>query len=163
MKILTLVRHAKSSWGDPSLDDFKRPLNKRGKRDAPFMGEKLKTLDLLPDLILSSPAKRARKTAEKIAQNVDYPIDAIIFKPSLYLAPANEFLEIIRSIDNNFHKIYMIGHNPGITDFANTLTDTFIDNIPTAGVFAAKFDVTKWTDISTGSLLFFEYPKKYLA
>jgi phosphohistidine phosphatase len=162
MKILTLIRHAKSSWDDAILDDFERPLNKRGKRDAPFMGEKLKAMGMMPDQFLSSPAKRANATAEKIAKKIGYPQNAIILKPSLYLASTFNFFEVVRAIDNNFNKIFLVGHNPGITDFANMLTNSFIDNVPTTGIVAVKFDVKKWSEITTGKLLFFEYPKKNL-
>lgn len=162
MKILTLIRHAKSSWDDPAIDDFDRPLNKRGKRDAPFMGEKLKSLGQTPDLILSSPAKRARKTAGIFAENVGYPAEAIILKPTLYLANPSTFLNVIRSVDNSFNKLFLVSHNPGITECANMLTKSFIANIPTTGIVSVKFDIQKWEDITTGELLFFEYPKKYL-
>lgn len=162
MKILVLIRHAKSSWGDPALDDFDRPLNKRGKRDATFMGERLKSRAVLPDLIVSSPAKRAGKTAEKIAAKVGFPQEAIVIKPKLYLPYVPEFLETIHSIDDNYNRIYLVSHNPGLTELAFSLTNYFVDNIPTAGVFAVKFDVTRWADVKSGKLMFFEYPKMFL-
>ena len=86
MKRLYLVRHAKSSWKDPDLDDFDRPLNKRGKRDAPLMGQKLRQADVRPDLIVSSPAKRAAKTAKIMAGQIEYPVKKIIWDESLYAA-----------------------------------------------------------------------------
>jgi phosphohistidine phosphatase len=163
MKILVLIRHAKSNWDNPGIDDFDRPLNKRGKRDAPFMGERLRTRAILPDLIVSSPAIRARKTVEKIAHKVGYPQEAIIYKPNLYLPGFEEFVETIHSIDDNFNKTYLVSHNPGITELAYILSKHYIENIPTSGVFAVKFDVKRWVDVKTGEFLFFEYPKMFLS
>lgn len=161
MKILVLIRHAKSSWDDPGQGDFDRPLNKRGKQDAPFMGERLKNRGILPDLIVSSPARRAKSTAERIARAVEYPKKAITLKSNLYLADPHEFFEVVRATDDAVQKLFLVGHNPGITEFANTIADYFVPNIPTTGVYAVKFEVNSWMDIEKGTLLFYEYPKKF--
>src|SRR3972149_8202033 len=98
MKTIILVRHAKSSWKNPRLDDFERPLNKRGRRDAPLMGEKLKERQILPDLILSSPAKRARKTADLIAKAIGYPGKSSQFVDKMYHCGASVLLDLVTTL-----------------------------------------------------------------
>ena len=115
MKTLVLVRHAKSSWSDPSLDDFDRPLNKRGERNAPEMGRRLGESGLQPDIFVSSPANRARSTAEIIAKELDYPADNIIYHGDLYHASPGDLLEAVRSLGDNIETAFLFGHNPGIT------------------------------------------------
>jgi len=162
MKILILVRHAKSSWKDISLDDFDRPLNKRGKRDAPLMGKLLAGKKLLPDLIISSPANRASSTAKIIAEKVDYPNEKIIWDENLYEATANEILKVINEVDEKNKVLLLVAHNPGLTNFSNYLSNNFISNIPTCGVVAITLE-KKWEEITRddGKILLIEYPKKY--
>jgi len=162
MKTLYLVRHAKSSWNDPDIDDFDRPLNKRGKINAPEMAQRMVERGELPNLIISSPAKRARSTAKMMAKNWDYPRQAILLEEELYLCYASTFLKIITKIDDDFEKVAIFAHNPGITDFANYLTETIrIDNIPTAGIFAIQAETNHWKDfdLAKKQFLFFDYPK----
>ncbi len=163
MKRLYLLRHAKSSWKDPELADYDRPLNKRGKRDAPFMGQRLKKQGVRPDIILSSPAKRARRTAKLIAQEIDYPPKQIQWLESLYAAGSESMLQIISEIDDGFSQVLLVGHNPGLTDLAERLTGTLVDNIPTAGVMAIDFEIESWANMMEGSgtVVFFDYPKKH--
>ena len=163
MKTLYLVRHAKSYWGDQSLPDFERPLNKRGKRDAPFMGEVLNDKKVRPDLIICSPAKRTRKTALEIAERLRYPDKKILYDENLYEASSNTILEIIKSIDDKFDSVMIFGHNPGLTLLNNYISDKYLDNIPTCGMVALQSD-KKWGEIGKNSCshLFFEYPKLYL-
>ena len=163
MKTLYLVRHAKSYWGDQSLPDFERPLNKRGKRDAPFMGEVLNDKKVRPDLIICSPAKRTRKTALEIAERLRYPDKKILFDENLYEASSNTILEIIKNIDDKFDSVMIFGHNPGLTLLNNYISDKYLDNIPTCGIVALQSD-KKWSEIGKNSCshLFFEYPKLYL-
>ena len=104
MKILTLVRHAKSSWKYPGLDDFERPLNKRGQRNAPLMGRILKKLDLKPELILSSPANRASMTARIISDQINYPLEKIRYEESIYATSENELLHVIAEIDDHINR-----------------------------------------------------------
>jgi len=144
MKLLTLIRHAKSSWDDPMLTDRDRPLNKRGKRDAPTMGKRLAQRGAQPDAIVSSPAVRARETAEAIAREIAYPREAIQFDERLYGADPFEWLQVVQGLDDSLERVMCLGHNPGLTDFVNTLSPRPIDNVPTCGVVAMRFDVNEW-------------------
>ncbi|MGB2908139.1 MAG: histidine phosphatase family protein [Candidatus Aminicenantaceae bacterium] len=163
MKRLYLVRHAKSSWRDPELDDFDRPLNKRGKRDAPFMGQRLSDADIQPDLIISSPAKRAAKTAKVIAAKIGYPAKHIQWRESLYGAGTLTLLQILYEIEDSVRQLMLVGHNPGLTLLAECLTGESVYNIPTAGVFAVDLTITSWAQAreGCGALVFFDYPKKH--
>ena len=162
MKTLYLGRHAKSSWKNMDLADIDRPLNKRGKRDAPFMGKLLVDKGVKPDLIISSPAKRAAATAKVIATEINYPAMEIIFDENIYEATGRGLLEIISGAEEQYNSIMLFGHNPGLTVLNNNLSDHFIDNIPTCGVVALEFK-TSWNEIELNSagFIFFEYPKKY--
>lgn len=162
MKTLYLARHAKSSWDYPNLKDIDRPLNKRGERDAPEMGKRLKLRGIFPDLIISSPANRALTTCKTIAKELDYPQESIDINDEVYHAGENRLLKVVQNTDDTWLSLMIFGHNPGFTDFANSLANTQIDNIPTCGIFACTFDVEKWTDVNfgKGSTLFFDYPKK---
>ena len=161
MKILFLVRHAKSSWDDPSAEDFDRPLSERGKRDAPEMAGRLRKRKMYPDLFLSSPAKRARSTAKYFCREFDCKPGEFALSPSLYLAGPEEFLEVIAGLPKHFACVALFSHNPGITAFANELTEIRIDNIPTCGVFAVQSDTESWSGFedSKKEFLFFDYPK----
>jgi phosphohistidine phosphatase len=163
MKTLYFARHAKSFWGDQSIPDFDRPLNKRGKRDAPFMGEVLKDRKVKPDLIICSPSKRTKKTAIEIAYKIGYPEKKIQFNEDLYEASSNTILKVIKKIGENYDSVMIFGHNPGLTMLNNHLSNQYIDNIPTCGIVALQLD-KKWSEIdeNTCNFLFFEYPKLYL-
>jgi len=121
MKILTLVRHAKSDWKDASLSDRQRPLNRRGKRDAPEMGRRIARHGIRPSLIITSPAVRAWKTAKIIAREIGYPTEFLQREDALYLASLNDLLDAVVAQDNGFNSLMVVGHNPGMTDFANFL------------------------------------------
>lgn len=164
MRELILVRHAKSSWKHENLPDFERPLNKRGKRDAPLMASILGKESGKPDLIMSSPATRAISTAKIIARVIDYPFDKIKKEIKIYHAEEIELFKIIRKLSDKYQKVLLIGHNPGLTDLYNMLCNSPIENIPTCGIVNLKFPLTKWEDLirKSGSLSYFEYPKKYL-
>jgi len=164
MKQLILVRHAKSDWGNPGLDDFDRPLNERGKRDAPLMAERLLERKIKIDTFIASPAKRAAKTAKIFAEAFKYKKEDIVLKEKLYLAEPLAFFSIIAAADNRSGTIAVFSHNYGITDFANMLTETRIDNIPTCGVFAIKADCDKWSEFKEAKkeFWFFDYPKAAL-
>ncbi len=164
MKTLTLVRHAKSSWSDAHLSDRKRPLNKRGKRDAPAMGKRIARHGIRPSLIISSPAKRAWSTAKLIAAEIAYPIEFLQREDSLYLASLDEILGVIVAQDNRFNNMMIVGHNPGMTDFANFLSPGLTNNLPTAGVVSVQIDQDDWNlyEQPTTELLVYDYPKKGL-
>ena len=157
------MRHAKSSWDNPGLTDSERPLNKRGKKNAPFMGKLLKKMNEIPELIISSPAVRAYKTAKKAAKKIDYPSDKIVKDEKLYMAGTNDFLSVIGNTKPVIDKLMLVSHHPGIAQFANFIAGTNIENIPTAGIVRIDFDTNSWDEIPRmkGRLIFFEYPKKY--
>lgn len=164
MKELILVRHAKSSWDNPSLKDFDRPLNERGKKDVITMSERLASRKIHPDLLIASPAKRTQATAKAFAKTLEINSNEIVLVPSLYQALPPEFYKVIKNIDNTKQCVLMFTHNTGLTDFANELTSVHIDNIPTCGIFAIKADCTNWKDFakSNKQFWFFDYPKLLL-
>ena len=159
---ITLVRHAKSSWSDPDLDDFDRPLNRRGQRDAPLMGQRLSVRGARPSLIMTSPALRAKTTALTIAKEIGYPREFLQRESELYLADPDAIIGLISVQDDGFHDIMVVGHNPGFTQLANRLTGAGIDNVPTCGVVSVKLDIPSWSglDGQTGELEYFDYPKR---
>jgi phosphohistidine phosphatase len=163
MKTLYVIRHAKSSWDSIDLDDFDRPLNDRGKRDAPRMGKRLKEKNIHPDLMLSSPAKRALSTAKRLAKILSYGKDLIKTDRLLYHAGEETMLSIIRDLKDKHEVVFVFGHNPGLTEFVNSIKDDSldIDNVPTCGIVAFKFDTDSWREVSwgKGKMLFFDYPK----
>lgn len=163
MKTLYLVRHAKSSWKHPELSDMERPLNKRGKTDAPFMGKLLKKKKEIPELIMSSHAKRALSTAKRFAKEMDINKKKIIAAENLYMADFEDFAGVISDSEDKNSILMIISHNPGLTSFANFISDSNIDNIPTAGAVRIDLDIDSWKDIKNrkGKLIFFEYPKKH--
>jgi phosphohistidine phosphatase len=162
MKILTLVRHAKSSWSDSNLSDRQRPLNKRGKNDAPVMGRRIAEHGIRPSLIVCSPAKRAWSTAKLIAREISYPIEFLQREDGLYLASLDEFLDVLVAQDKGFNSIMVVGHNPGMTEFANFLSPGLTQNLPTAGVVCVQIDQDHWNlyERPKTQLLVHDYPKK---
>jgi phosphohistidine phosphatase len=161
VKTLILVRHAKSDWNDPALSDFDRPLNERGKRDAPVMAKRLLDKKIFIEAFVSSPAKRAKKTATIFAEAYKQDKDDLILKQELYGAGEEVFYKVISKLKDKYDTVALFSHNPGITDFANQLADVRVENIPTAGVFAIKADCKKWEDFREAKkeFWFFDYPK----
>jgi phosphohistidine phosphatase len=161
MKILYVVRHAKSSWDDPLLDDFSRPLNDRGKRDAPRMAKRLQEKKIKVDLLLSSPARRALATAKRMAEVFNYAADDVRTNPELYHASPNKTLDILKEIKDKHTVVMIFGHNPGLTEFVNKLMNQNFENIPTCGVVACKLSINSWKEIAwrKGSLILYDYPK----
>ena len=161
MKKLYIIRHAKSSWNDEDIEDFERPLNKRGKQNAPLMGEKLKEKEIMPDIIISSPAQRARSTVEIIAKKINYK-QKIIFNEDLYEADVTTLHNILSKIDNEKSVVFLIGHNPELNMLAEVYVG-FDENIPTCGVLEVEFNCDRWKDIGANNakLVSFDYPKKY--
>jgi phosphohistidine phosphatase len=162
MKILYLVRHAKSSWDDPQLIDFERPLNPRGEQDAPEMGHRLATANARPDMLVASPAKRAWSTAKIIGQSLGFAKEDIVKETNLYLASVTDIIRIVQSTPPHVHKLMLFGHNPGLTEAVNTLCSTRIENVPTSGIAGMAFPANDWSGVvrGKGELLFFDYPKK---
>lgn len=162
MKRVLFIRHAKSSWNEATQLDIDRPLNERGKRDAPFMGKVLKQKEALPDLIISSPAKRARSTAKRIAKEIGMDAQSIVIDNRLYLGSTYDYEKAIQEVDNRYNTVAVVSHNPALTAAAEDFTDVEFANIPTGGIVAVDFDINDWSELSTdGSFHFFEYPKKY--
>jgi len=161
MKKLYLIRHAKSSWEDTTLDDFERPLNKKGKKDAPLMGKLLDTKNITADIIISSPSKRTKQTVKLINQQLQFPLE-IIYDDNLYETTVNGLEKVIKNIDNKYESIYLFGHNPSLNSFVEKYINIG-ENIPTCGIVGIEFDSDIWSKISPkkAKLLFFEYPKLY--
>lgn len=163
-RTLVVIRHAKSSWSNPGQTDFERPLNDRGEHDAPLMGKRLKDLGLIPDLIVSSPAKRARQTAKRIADTIGYEKNEIAFVEELYHCTPEILMKTVSGLDEKYARVFIVAHNPGITEFVNQLSDKFrIDNVPTCGVTGAKFEGDDWSAFGRAAkeVVLFEYPKKF--
>ena len=160
-KYLLICRHAKSSWLEAPLNDRERPLNKRGERDAPEMGKRLALRGILPDLIMTSPAVRARATAELIAVQLDYPLGKLRINPGQYAATVPTLLALLGKVESQVTTLMIVGHNPEVTALANILGDLHLENIPTCGIVALKFSAPSWQEVTAGNgiLLFFDFPK----
>lgn len=162
MKRLTLIRHAKAVKGDPTLADFDRPLNERGERDAAKMGKRLVKHKLRPDLIISSPARRALSTAVLIAEEIGYPRDAIVTDEDIYAAELATLVQVIQRIDNAYQHVILCGHNPGFLLLCRYLVGPQIDELPTCAVVSADVAVDAWDHLGHGSgrLVLFDSPRK---
>lgn len=160
-KILYLVRHAKSSWSNPLLTDKDRPLNQRGRKSAPDMGRRLAEHGHRPDLILTSPAKRALTTAKKIAKELAYDETDIVADDSLYFSGTGSMLKMLDGLDDRYQRVMMVGHNPALTSLLNILCDTKIDNMPTCAVAVIGFEMESWSelDMADSDLLAYDFPK----
>lgn len=161
MKRIILVRHAKSSWKNDDLSDFERPLNDRGKRDVITMGERFKKYRYRPDVMVSSPAKRAKVTAKGLAEAIEFPEDKMLLTDNLYMASERIYYEILHEMPNKIDTAMLVSHNPGTTHFINHVSDAFIDNVPTLGIGVVEFDIGDWRDVASGSgkLVLFDFPK----
>lgn len=164
MKTVYFIRHAKSSWSDLSLRDFDRPLNKRGKRDAPFMSEKLQEFGVQPDAIISSPANRAITTATHFAKALAILPQNIVQESVIYEAYPSAVLNIVQAQPNHWKTILVFGHNPAFTMIANSFKGgAHIDNVPTCGIVKVEAKVDKWKKFTTdnGLVKAFHFPKQY--
>lgn len=159
MKTILFIRHAKSSWDDPTVTDFDRTLNDRGKKNAPEMAERMLKKGVKLDLLVSSPAKRAKQTARAFASVLD--VEDIVYKEELYLPDPSAFTKVIQTLPSKYRHIAIFSHNPGITEYVNRLGNNRIDNMPTASIFAVKVDCENWSDFEPGKaeFWFFDYPK----
>jgi phosphohistidine phosphatase len=146
MKTLTLVRHAKSDWGQPGLADHDRPLNERGLRDAPEMGRRIRERGAIPDLIVSSTALRARTTAGLIAEALGLDAASVVLEERLYGSSPETILRVVGELDGEVGRVMVVAHNPGISEFAHDLTGSGGD-LPTCAVVELDFDVDEWAEI----------------
>ena len=160
MRLLLVLRHAKSSWDDSSLDDHERPLNRRGRRDAPRMGDLVREQQLVPDLIVSSDAERARLTAEAVAEAAGYR-QRLVMDPRLYLASAGELIAVLQALPSDARTVMIVGHNPGLEELVSRLTGAQHD-LPTGALAAIQLPVASWNDVAistAGRLLNLWRPK----
>jgi phosphohistidine phosphatase len=161
MNVLTLIRHAKSSWKDPALTDRERPLNKRGRRDAPEIASRLHSIGQTPSIILSSPALRALITAKNVAQDMGRDFDQILVLEEIYFQGVAGLMSAVGRVVKGNSNVCLVGHNPDLTDFANLLGDMDIDNIPTAGIVVIEFTppITALSSETRGHTIRFNRPK----
>ena len=162
MKIIFLIRHAKSSWENEQIKDHERPLNKKGLRDGSIMGEKLNILYPAPEKILCSTAIRARETVKLIKEKW-FPLKQVDYSRQLYEGPTSVILDSIQSIPSNINSIALFFHNPMISHLANLLGSISNINIPTCGVLMMTSEKKDWPSIEVGGckLVGYEYPKKF--
>ncbi len=148
MKTLLLLRHAKSDWDDPSLRDYDRPLAARGERDAPRIGKALRKRGPLPDLILSSPAARARATIEAVVKAAKLNLE-IRFDETIYGASSPELLRLIRQLSDGMSCALLVGHNPGFEDLVGRLSGSH-QRMPTAALACIEFQTDRWEEVDDG-------------
>ncbi|MBK7392184.1 MAG: histidine phosphatase family protein [Chloracidobacterium sp.] len=148
MKTLYLLRHAKSSWDDPAQTDFERPLNERGLKAAPFMGELMAEKGFEPSVILSSPAMRAKTTARLVKDAGQFSAE-IIFENTIYEASPNALRQVVSETDNAHASALLVGHNPGIESFIRYLTGQ-LEPMPTAALAVIEMNIKKWGEINDG-------------
>ena len=161
MKSLLIVRHAKSSWDNAALNDLDRPLNLRGKHDAPVMAKRLIKAGIKIGLFVSSPAKRARHTAEIFLHEFGRKDKELVLVQELYNAQVQDFKEVVAGLDDQYDSVALFSHNPGITTFANILSSVRLDNMPTCSIFAVTSTADSWQEFfgAGTTFWFFDYPK----
>lgn len=163
MKRIVIVRHGKAiPYGYE--DDFNRDLRDRGKSDAALVSKELKKRGVFPDLIVSSPAKRALKTARIFAENLNYASHNIREEQDIYDGQTtNEFIETIHDLSEDFDTVFFFGHNPGFYYFVANLLKEFRGDMPTTSTVGIEFKVKKWTDVEarTGNLVFHLMPRMF--
>lgn len=160
MKKLFIMRHAKSSWDNIFLNDYDRPLNSRGKSDLRKMAIHFSKKNIKPNLLLSSGAKRAKKTAKVIIKKLKFT-NIFIVNDTIYESNEDNLLFIIKNLENIYHTVFLIGHNPGLNMLVYDLIN-FDKNIPTCGVIELEFNCNTWQEINKNNVEFvsFEFPKK---
>ncbi|MEO0724011.1 MAG: histidine phosphatase family protein [Bacteroidota bacterium] len=165
MKKVTLIRHAKSSWEDMTLRDHDRPLNKRGKRDAPFMAQMMASRGWRPDRIISSTANRAQTTAHHFAAALDFSPDQVLLQERIYEASIPTLVNLIAQLDDEWSEVALFGHNPTFTMVANLFyRNDYLDNLPTCGIVEIEAPtVSKWEAFTpdTAQVVAVHYPKQY--
>jgi phosphohistidine phosphatase len=161
MKTLYLMRHAKSSWSFDDLSDKERPLNGRGRDDAPAMGQALANRDIQLDLLVASPAVRALSTAALVAKELQYPPERIEVIDRIYEAEVMDLLDVVRQLPDGADSVLLVGHNNTITDFANLLSPNPVPDMPTAAIVCLKFACDRWVDVNqtNAELYFYDHPR----
>ena len=149
MKTLLVLRHAKSSWKHPETSDHDRPLNKRGKRDAPRMGRLVAARGLRPDVIVSSTAKRARLTADEVARHAGYE-GSVQLDRHLYLASPDEIVDVVRGVGGGARRVMVVGHNPGLEDLVARLAGS-PETLPTAALAEIRLSIRTWKNLAVSS------------
>ncbi len=165
MKEVYFIRHAKSSWEHPGLNDIERPLNKRGKRDAPFMAELMAKKGIQPDLLISSPAKRALTTAKHFAAALEIAEADIVVKREIYEAYTEEIMDFVKELPESAQIVFIFGHNPTWNALANRFSRSPIQNVPTTGIFQVVSPHKAWPQFgeSGTELKAFYYPKQFFS
>jgi phosphohistidine phosphatase len=163
MRLVTLVRHAKSSWDYPELSDFERPLNERGRRDAPRMAARVPDTLGLPDRLVTSPALRAITTARYFLDVLQLPEERLVVQPQIYEASDETLLALVRRFDDGDTHVMMFGHNPGFTELAHALAPCPFDDLPTCAIVQIEFAARRWSDIGErgGRVRHYFYPKQF--
>jgi phosphohistidine phosphatase len=146
MKTLLILRHAKSSWDEPSLPDHDRPLNRRGRHDAPRMGELIRSLDLVPDLVVSSTAVRARTTAELAGEQAGYT-EPILLAGDLFHGAAEDYVAVLRTLPPEIHNALIVGHNPDLEELVEDLTGA-MERLPTAALAHIALPIADWSELN---------------
>ncbi len=147
MKTLYIVRHAKSSWDHPGLEDYQRPLLEKGKKRTRYVIDYLLKQSIKPDLIVSSHAVRAKQTAMIIASALNYPEDKIMISKEIYYGNSDGLFNHFYDLPDDVNSLFMVGHNPSLTMFANYFMENKIDNLPTSGVVCIEFDTNTWENV----------------
>ncbi len=163
MKTIYFIRHAKSSWSDPTKDDHDRVLNKRGLRDAPFMAKALKGKGAQPDLLVSSSAVRARTTALYFAKEFEIPPEDLQIETDIYEAFPQQVLAVVQGLEDRYQEVGIFGHNPAFTSLINAFSQEYLANLPTCGIAKVVAAVDNWVDFDTkhGHLVELHFPKQY--
>jgi len=162
MKTIYLIKHAKSKWSEPDISDVERDISKKGKKDVNAIGSYLSLRGVLPDAILSSCALRAARTSDLLAKKIEYR-GTISYLEELYLTSPEQIKEIVMAQDDELETIFVVGHNPQLTELVNSLSDERISKLPSLGVVAIDFDVEEWSELedTKGQIDFFIYPKQF--
>lgn len=161
MRLLTIVRHAKSSWDYDELSDFERPLNERGRRDAPLMARRVLKLPPRPDALVSSPATRALTTARLFAEEMGIATQDVAVNARIYDASPDTLLKVVRGLDDGARHVALFGHNPGVSELSHLLATCSFDELPTCAAARFELAVKSWSDVGPGAgkLVHYMFPK----
>jgi len=162
MKYLTIIRHAKSSWDFPDLEDIERPLNERGKQSIQLVGNFLKAQHLHPDLMISSPAVRAQTTAKGIGKLIGYDLKLLRTEAVIYFGTSQAILELLQTLDDAKNDVFLFGHEPILSSLIFRLCNKRVEKFSTCGVCRIAFAISHWKDLQEGTCELFIFPKQLL-